>query len=482
MLLIPGLWIAGFVLFIPLLKNRFIGDDYTALSIFTHYRAEPFFRTVLYAGNDFFRPLNMALIMARGAVFGSNPLYYVIANVIMHLANTTLVFLVARRLFKNTLATLAAAALFLAAFSHYEAITWISGSITLFVTFFVLVSLYGHVSYRQTEKRGWTLLALAGFILAFLTKETAIALPFIMLACDLLLVPGKKKKPEFFLPYFGYVILLGFYLVVQTGWALRFAGGDSTYRLGWHVLSNIADYWVWLVMPNPRHPYVAGALAALPRPLLWAYWSVAGAAALTLPLVIVLAVLKKLKHELLWCFLAALAALLVFLPFAVKISARYAYLPSVFMSLFAGGVFAGAWNRLKERRHKPWRWVLGAVLGLYLAGNSVGLVLIEREFVRVSTLTERLAIEVGELVKLADEDVVFIDGLPAHVHLREAVHWLSNPEAEVLASNDAYRGTPKTLEVARCLYKNRGGTLYYMRFEEGKLGLVSSESLSPPRE
>ncbi len=472
---IPGLWLTGALAFLPLLGNRFIADDFTALSIFRACRSKPFFQTILYGGNDFFRPLNVALIMARGALFGDAPLPYVIANIMLHLVNTTLVFLIARRVFKRTLAAAAAGFLFLFAFSHYEAITWISSSVTLFVTLFVLLSIYGHVRFRDKGGIGWLIFAIAGFIGAFLTKETAISLPFILLACDLILVKKEKRSKWFFYPYAIYGVLLAAYLAIQTGWAMRFMGTDSIYKAGWHVLTNLADYWVWLWMPNPRHPYVARVLSVLPKGLLVGYWIAAGAVALTLPAVIVLASLKKLRGPLLWSFICSILALLVFLPFTIKISARYAYLPSVFIALFAGVLFSRVYFYLRERGRRVWQGILVAIGSIYLLGNVAGLLLIEREFVKVSTTTERLTLQVGELVELTEEDVVFIEDLPSHVHLREAVQYYHNPTVHVHADNDAYRGTPKTIEDTRRHYTESGGTLYYMKVEEGKLVLVSSE-------
>ncbi len=480
---IPGLWLTGALAFLPLLGNRFIADDFTALSIFRLYRSKPFFQTVLYGGNDFFRPLNMAFIMARGALFGDAPLPYVIANILLHLVNTTLVFLIARRVFKRTLAAAAAGFLFLFAFSHYEAITWISSSVTLFVTLFMLISIYGHVRFREKGGIGWLIFAIAGFILAFLTKETAISLPFILLACDLILVKKEKRSKGFLYPYAIYGALLAAYLAIQTGWAMRFMGTDSIYKAGWHVLTNLADYWMWLWMPNPRHPYVAGVLSVLPKGMLVGCWILTGAAALMLPLIVVLAALKKLSRPMLWSFICSILAILVFLPFTIKISARYAYLPSVFIALFAGLLFSRVYFYLKEkgrrgrRGRRVWQMVLVITGSLYLIGNVTGLLLIQREFVKVSTTTERLALQIGELVELTDEDVIFIEDLPAHVHLREAVQYYHNPTVHVHADNDAYRGTPKTIEAVRERYKGSAPQLYHLRLEEGELKLVSSERL-----
>lgn len=476
-LILATLWLAGIIIFLPLLKNGFIGDDYTALSIYEAYKSKPFLETVLFGGNDFFRPLNMALIMARGALFGGTPLPYVIANVILHLVITTLGFFTVRRVTKSLTAPTAAALLFLVSFSHYEGITWISSSVELFAVLFILLSLYGHIRFRQEKGKGWLVLSLASMILAFMTKETSAALPFLILSYDLVMVERKERGKGFFWPYAGFGFLFALYLLVQTGWAMKFVGGDSPYRPGWHILTNVFDYWVWLIMPNPRHPYVAGVLGVLPGPLLIAYWVLAGVAALTLPLVVVLASLKKLSRVQLWCFLATIISLVVFLPFSVKISARYAYLPSIFFAAFAGLIFSRVWDHFKQKGRRVLLWIAGICAGLYLSANAAGTLLVEREFVKTSGLTQKLAREVVQTVDLAEHDVIFIDGLPSHVHLHEPVDWMTGKDLVVLASNDAYRGTPRDLETAREKYAESGSSLYYFRFAGDSLSLVSREPL-----
>ncbi|NLI99275.1 glycosyltransferase family 39 protein [bacterium] len=476
---LPALWASGIALFIPLLRNRFIGDDYTALLIFKAYKTKPFFETVLYGGNDFFRPLNLALIMARGALFGDNPLPYVLANIAMHLVNTTMVYLIASRVFKKTLAAVSSSVLFLVAFSHYEAITWISGSVTLFVTFFILMTLYSYMRFREKGRGFWLGFSLASYILAFLMQEASIALPLLLPLYDLILVRKADRTRGFFYPYIVFGAILAAYIVLQFSWAYRFIGSEGIYKPGWHILTNLFDYWVWLWMPNPRHPYVASVLGILPPPLLWVYWALAAVAALTLPLIILLACLRKLSRPLLWSFLLAVATLLVFLPFTIKISARYPYLPSVGISLFAGGLFSAAWEFFKERRRTALIWALCVLGGIYLACNVFATILVQKEFVRVSVLTERLAVDMEKLTDFGKDDVIFIEELPSHIHLHEAVNWISGKEVTIYASNDAYRKTPRTLEETREWFKGKKGDLYHLRFESGKLELVSKEHLSP---
>ncbi len=476
--ILAALWLAGIIIFMPLLKNGFIGDDYTALSIYEAYKARPFLETVLHGGNDFFRPLNMTLIMARGALFGGTPLPYVIANLFLHLVITTLVFFTVRRVARSLTAPAAAALLFLVSFSHYEGITWISSSVELFAVLFILLSLYGHIRFRQEKGKGWLALSLASMVLAFMTKETSAALPFLILSYDLVMVKRDERGKGFFWPYLAFGLLFALYLLVQTGWAMKYVGGDSPYRPGWHIFTNVFDYWVWLIMPNPRHPYVAGVLEILPRPLLILYWLLAGATALTLPLTVVLASLKKLSRAQLWSFLATIISLLVFLPFSIKISARYAYLPSIFLAGFAGLIFSSIWEYFRQKGRTALLWITGICSGLYLSANVAGTLLIEREFVKTSGLTQRLAREVVGTADFAERDVIFLDGLPSHVHLHEPVDWMTGKDLVVLASNDAYRGTPRDLAAVREKYAESGSSLYYFRFAGDSLALVSRETLN----
>ncbi len=473
----PLMWIGGFLVFIPLLKNRFIGDDFTALSIYRQFKGQPFLKTILYGGNDFLRPINLAMVMLRGECFGPNPLAFVVANIVLHLINTSMVFLLARRIFAKRLTAIAASLLFLLAFSHYEGITWISSSISMLVTFFMLASIYFHTKFREKDNIRWLIPSILTFILAFLTKETAVSLPFIFLAYDLFMQKKNNRSKLHFIPYLAYAALLAVYLIVQTRWAMNFAGAGSSYRAGWHMLSNIFDYWVWLWMPNPRHPYVAQVLQILPRPLLILYWIAAAAAALSLPLMALFAFMKKLSKPLLWSFLATLLSLAVFMPFAIKISARYAYLPSVFFSMLAGGLFVRLWGFLQKKRRKGWQWAVAVAATLYLIANLTALLMVEREFVKVSMKTEKLALEAGELVELKDNDVLFIENPGSHIHLREAIHWFYNSNVHVHASNDVYANSPKTLDEIKERFKNTDATLYYMGVIDDSLILVSKEKL-----
>ncbi|MBN2379549.1 glycosyltransferase family 39 protein [candidate division WOR-3 bacterium] len=479
-LTIPALWGVGILLFLPLLRNRFIGDDYTALSIHRAFRHAPFFKTLLYGGNDFFRPVNMALVMARGEVFGPNPVPFVIFNIVFHLINATLVFLIARKLFDKTIAAIGSAVLFLVTFCHYEGITWISSSITLLVTFFVLISFFSHINFRRTGKLYWVVTALLAFVLAFLTKETAVSLPFLILVYDLFFSTAEERRRfRFYSPYLIYGLLFIGYILVQTQWALRFASaGDSIYRPGWHVITNIVDYWVWFWMPNPRHPYVADVLKVLPQPLLISYWVLAGIAVLSLILVIVLAALKRLSRPLLFSFLATFISLLIFLPFAIKISTRYAYLPSAFFVMFAAGLFTKGFYYLKERGKRVLKILLSVVAGLYLGANTFAILLVQKEFVKVSTLTEQLALQAGDKVDLENQDVIFIEGLPSHIHLREAIQWFHNPTLHVHADNDMYRGTPLTLEDTRKFFAGSEANLHHFIFSADSLILDSSQPLA----
>lgn len=129
----------------------------------------------------FFRPVFVASLAADASAWGRAPLGYHLVNVTLHALNSSLVFLLSRRLTaragfddaRGLLTASAAAGVFLLHPSHAEAVTWVSGRPDLLATFFCLLALVALDSRRA--------FALAAFALALLSKESAVCLPPVVL-------------------------------------------------------------------------------------------------------------------------------------------------------------------------------------------------------------------------------------------------------------------------------------------------------------
>jgi tetratricopeptide (TPR) repeat protein len=193
------------------------------------------------------RPVLMLSFWLQLRLFGQEPYSYHLANFLLHLANSALVFLIARRLAdragesggRNALLAGFGAALFLLHPLQTESVSYIaSRSEALSATFF-LGSLAVFLGRRsEAASFGSAALALALFGAAVLTKEHTAVLPALFLLTDYYLNPGFsfagiKKNWRLHAP----VLLLGAGGLVFVWKALQGSGrtaGFSVQGMAWY--------------------------------------------------------------------------------------------------------------------------------------------------------------------------------------------------------------------------------------------------------
>ncbi len=145
-----------------------------------------------------YRPLASFSFAVNYAVNGLQPAGYHIANLLFHILNAFLVFLLLRRLGFGDGPSCAGALIFAIHPVHTEAVTWISGRGNVLFLFFFLISylLYVRIgtasaadgSGAEKPKRRDVLLvcgALAAYVLSLLAKEMAAPLPVLLFGHDL---------------------------------------------------------------------------------------------------------------------------------------------------------------------------------------------------------------------------------------------------------------------------------------------------------
>lgn len=136
-------------------------------------------------------PLSYLSLAVDHRLFGWEPFGFHLVNLLLHLANTLLVFGLVRRLTRDQLAAAVTAVLFSIHPLQVESVAWIiSRKNVLFLLFFLLAA---HAYLRFVEERGRrngiAAAALAasalGYLLACLSKTAAITLPVLLLVFDL---------------------------------------------------------------------------------------------------------------------------------------------------------------------------------------------------------------------------------------------------------------------------------------------------------
>jgi hypothetical protein len=133
---------------------------------------------------NFYRPLFLLWLRINDAVFGNRAWGWHLTTILVHVAATLLVFLLALRLGISRDAGLLAALIFGLHPAHIEAVAWVSGVTEPLLGVLLLASFLAYVQWRLEGARQWKLISLVLFALALGEKETALILPGLLLAYD----------------------------------------------------------------------------------------------------------------------------------------------------------------------------------------------------------------------------------------------------------------------------------------------------------
>jgi len=219
LLLVPAVW-----LFLPVLDYPFLNldDDYFVVT-------NPAIRDLSWDGirhlfvsddRDFrYFPVVYLSFAVDYHFFGLDAAAFHRTNVILHLFNTLLVAAVASRLAASWPVAAGTALLFSVHPLQIESVVWVMGRKTVLFFFFFLLSTLVYTGSRRARDRGgaWGAAAhgvgLALFVLAVLSKTTAVTLPAVLLLVDWLREPRALGAAAFLrrhlpskLPYLVVVV------------------------------------------------------------------------------------------------------------------------------------------------------------------------------------------------------------------------------------------------------------------------------------
>jgi hypothetical protein len=178
----PLLWalvptLAGLLVYAHTLGYAFVFDDYVHLGNALTETASAMLERVLWRhpqGQDvFFRPVGYISYWLNFRWAALSPTAWHAYCLVLHLLNVCLVFVLSRKLFAGLLPPLTASLVFALHGAHVEAVCWLAAQFDLLATLFVLLALIFSLSRNAV-------LVAACAIFACLSKESAYALPFLV--------------------------------------------------------------------------------------------------------------------------------------------------------------------------------------------------------------------------------------------------------------------------------------------------------------
>lgn len=129
-------------------------------------------------------PFTWISLMLDRQFYGTYAGGYHLTNVLIHIANTTLLFVVFRRMTNTLWRSALVAFLFAVHPLHIESVVWVSERKDLLCAFFWLLATGSYFKYIDCLHRGWYLLTLLLFAMALMAKPMAVTFPFVLILLD----------------------------------------------------------------------------------------------------------------------------------------------------------------------------------------------------------------------------------------------------------------------------------------------------------
>lgn len=338
--------------------------------------------------SNYYRPIMTLGYLFCYQVFGPLAYGFHLVNVCLNAGIVCLVFVIARKMFRNRGLAFVAAGLFALHPVHTEAVAWIAAVTTLELTFFYLLTfwLFLNIARPEGKRSAWVELAMvASFALTIFSKEQSLTLPLVVMVYEHFYREDRRQTTwgQKFGRY-GVLWLMDIaYIVFRVERLGAFAPQIQLSKLGWYpcVLSAIAligQYVGKLFWPVELCAYYVFHKGAS----LWEPRVMAGSAIVLLCGVMVVVLWRRARMAtfgFVW-FFATLAPVLDLRFLAGNVFAeRYLYLPSVGFCWLIG--WAGMWlwrDVFRERRHR--RRALLAAAGLVAVLFAVRVVTRNRDW------------------------------------------------------------------------------------------------------
>jgi protein O-mannosyl-transferase len=187
-------WLTGIILltviaYLPAFSNGFTNwDDQAYVTDSTLIRSLSagniltFFKTLQVEGN--YHPLTLISFALDYKLFGFNPTGYHTVNILLHLFNVCLVFLLIQKLFKTEFITIATTLLFAIHPMHVESVAWVSERKDILYVLFYLAGLWCYVKYLDEKKQKFIINTVLCFVLSLLSKGQAVTFPLALMIID----------------------------------------------------------------------------------------------------------------------------------------------------------------------------------------------------------------------------------------------------------------------------------------------------------
>ena len=181
--------VATLTVFWQVCNHEFVSyDDDTYVTKNPHVQAGLSTESIVWAFTttyaNFWHPLTWLSHMLDCQLFGLSPGMHHLSSLLLHMANSILVFLVFMRMSGVLWCSAFVAALFALHPLHVESVAWVAERKDVLSTFFWMLTMWSYVRYVQCPGINRYVLVILFFVLGLMAKPMLVTLPFVLLLLD----------------------------------------------------------------------------------------------------------------------------------------------------------------------------------------------------------------------------------------------------------------------------------------------------------
>lgn len=317
-----------------------------------------------------YHPLTTLAYAVIYNLYGANPAPFHVLNLILHLLNTILVFILLQKLAKRIEISVIVAVFFAIHPMHVESVAWVSELKDVMYSFFFLGSLILYVEYVQKSyKIKFVLLSFVLFVLSLLSKSAAVVLPLLLFLTDYYLERKFTKRiilekiPFFILSaLFAYLTLLsqksGSTLIGFTDMIIHNKLFISGYAVVYYILSAFAPFNLRAI-----HGFPDKSGGVLPME----YY---GAVLVIAALIILIYKSGSLRKDMVFgalFFLISVLMVIQIIPIGLAVvSERYTYISYIGIFFITAKLYCYVWDGKSEKLRNIRRYFLLVLAGLFI--------------------------------------------------------------------------------------------------------------------
>jgi hypothetical protein len=237
-------FVIGGVFFVTI-PNFFVADDFTWLKWAATAKLSDLPGYFINSDNFFYRPLDKIVTFFLYTVFSFQPGGYHLFMLVLHFLGVIAVFSISKKILNDRFMAVLVALIFALVPTHNENILWFSGLSGLMSSVFILYALINYFKFREKRSRIAYVLAFVLSILAFMSYEIAVVIPFLFIVTDIFLLQPKRNK-KLYLSYIPFIALVPLYYLMRYISNAFSGGGDYSYSIANFVPNVIGNFFGYI--------------------------------------------------------------------------------------------------------------------------------------------------------------------------------------------------------------------------------------------